>query len=272
MALTSPIIYATLAGSRLYGLEDDNSDVDLCLFHVDPIDTRLGLFKAKPNVTLYYVPNEAIALVNRNCPGPKVLDVQSTDIVEAFKLALEGNPNMVELMFSPVGMYRICMDTSTLRMTDWEHKLAWLFDKPERLITQQYIEKCLGYARSQYDAGLITFDAPTRKLGAARKALVDRWGFDTKAASHAYRLAAMARDAISDRTVLPLKPGVKTLCRRIKAGELARELVRDIIEDTLEEAEAYLKSASRECLPRRANTELYNNQLVNFLLAYHEKS
>jgi hypothetical protein len=33
-----------------------------------------------------------------------------------------------------------------------------------------------------------------------------------------------------------------------------------------------LKSASRECLPRRANTELYNNQLVNFLLAYHEKS
>ncbi len=108
-----------LTGSRLYGYHTDTSDYDYIEVWKDPIDSLIGfnpIMKTKQNIT-------------------DGIDVTCYGLRHFISLALDGNPNILDILFSHIWYYN----------TD-----EWLqiYEHRQFFISQQAIAKFRGYAIS----------------------------------------------------------------------------------------------------------------------------
>jgi predicted nucleotidyltransferase len=113
------IEYQAVIGSRAYGLAHENSDWDLRGWYLPPIDETLGLKEAPEQVS---VPGE---------------DTVYYEIKKLIRLALQGNPNILEILWSPQ------VRRSTV-LSDW------LLSRRGDFLSQRLRNTHLGYAMEQF--------------------------------------------------------------------------------------------------------------------------
>lgn len=179
----SRFIFGVTRGSQVYGTATPESDIDtlavLCEERLAEYAYRQMQGQGLPATT-----ETKVALG----------DATRMDLLNFVRLSLDGNPNIVEVWFTPERHFT-CND---IRIVHSLHELA------PQLLTKRLLFKVLGYANSQL-ALIDRHDRPTGRLGEARKAIVEKYGYDTKAAAHVYRLLTTGLDITRcGKILLPL--------------------------------------------------------------------
>ena len=193
--------YLTITGSVAYGISSNTSDLDLMGITIEP---KACIF---PNlVGNIYKFDQCDSFENFNRTGiidkdkSRNYDVSIYGLVRAFTLMEEGNPNMVEMLFTP----RECV----LHSTPLAEKIRL---NRELFLSKRFAMKCKSYGFSQ----LQKLDrTPIGK----RLQTVQKYGWDTKYQSHVYRLILNA-EQILETGELDLQKNAELL-KYIKEGNV----------------------------------------------------
>lgn len=142
------------AGSKLYGLETTNSDLDIRGVFVAPLDYVVGAKTIRK-----------VKINNRD------LDLVLWEVRHFADLCLKGSPNVVETLF--VG-----------KEMGWRSDLWSDFPlEPKRLLSKNVKNSFLEYSNSQ-----LKKSKTKTQNGTGRASLIEKHGYDTKFVSHAFRL------------------------------------------------------------------------------------
>jgi len=214
------------AGSMVYGTSVEGSDIDLRGVAVPPAKYILGLenfeqrVQEEPDRTIY-------------------------GIHKWFKLAAIGNPNILELLWTPENYF--------VKRTDLGNQLIEWRD----MFLGKHVKKpYFAYASAQLSR--IKKLNKNANTNPKRVVLVEKFGFDTKAASHAVRLMRMCFEILTEG-ILHVQRYDNRELRAIREGEwpytrLLKEIER--IENLVDEA--LLKTD----LPSKVDRDLINERLM----------
>lgn len=210
--LRGRIVLATFVGSKSHNTyvppgegDDSIDDIDITAICVPPPHKVYGLEPWKET--------EQIQLDE--------WDVVVHSITKATKLMLKGNPNMLALLWSKPE-HRLVV----------EHCMLDYFDQRLIFSTKQVVRAFRGYAGEQFRK--MTSAQPYQGyMGAKRKRLVDRFGYDTKNAAHLIRLLNMCRQYMLEGKLYvwreePEVGGDAERIRAIKRGEFTLGEVQDM--------------------------------------------
>lgn len=186
-----------LVGSHLYGLQDEQSDMDFGAIFFD---------RAK-HVDPFYNDN----VTNTNSTN----DYYAHDLAKYARLLHKGNPNLVDLVFV----------TPVQRSAPVTHFIGVVRD---HVIHQGLLRAYYGYAQSQAKRGFLyrTRENPQRL------AQVEKLGYDPKFVSHLLRLCFQGRKMLEQGTYPSLHyyPDAQEFLREVKRGELTLEQAEQVVE------------------------------------------
>jgi predicted nucleotidyltransferase len=134
------------------------------------------------------------------------------EIKKFFGLLLKNNPNVLALLW--------------LRPGDYIHIHPYgqrIIDNKELFSSQEAYYSFVGYARGQLHR--MTHNACEGYMGAKRKALVEKFGYDTKNAAHLIRLLAMGIEFLSTGELRVFRHD-RDMLKSIKKGEWSLEKVK----------------------------------------------
>ena len=119
------------------------------------------------------------------------------EIRKFLRLLAKGNPNVLSMLWMKPEMY---FDVQSLAFdggpchNGWAQKL--LIENRKLFLSKRLYHSFSGYAYGQLKR-MTQYDSPYRGyMGAKRKALVDKYGYDTKNAAHLIRLLRMGVEAL----------------------------------------------------------------------------
>lgn len=165
------LLYETIAGSRLYGTNREDSDTDLRGVVLEPIESIIGL---GPNFEQQELPGDHVRY------GFK----------KFLKLALENNPNILDIFFAPKEYWI----TST---PIWEN----IYERRHEFLSQRLRMRYIGYARSQ-------FHKLTHSLeGVTDTSKLSKTHYKPKHAAHLLRLCCQAETILTTGTFSPVLEG-----------------------------------------------------------------
>jgi len=191
----------------------------------DSIDDKdiLGICFAEPNVYL--------GLHNFEQKEKKYKEWDSVvyEIRKAFRLLLKQNPNILSLLWVD-DIHRI--------YTSEVGKL--LLENRDMFSSKQAYHSFVGYAYSQlHRMEHCNFNG---YMGAKRKALVERFGFDVKNACHLIRLLRMGIEFLTEGRLIIARPDAEEL-KEIKKGKWTLQQVKKESDHLFDLAkEAYVRS------------------------------
>jgi predicted nucleotidyltransferase len=172
------LIVAAFIGSKSHGTyvppEDDNAidDIDIMGVFMPPLDSLIGLNKIehwhKMDGELDLVFNSASKFVH---------------------MCIKGSPNVMPLLYLEKEQFLM----ATEFFGDLYHNRA-LF------MSMHVGNRFMGYADSQLQD--MRVHETNRKMGDKRKKLVEKYGYDVKAAAHALRLLTMAAEIYSTGLII----------------------------------------------------------------------
>ena len=139
------------------------------------------------------------------------------------RLLAQGNPNVLMLLWLDPPFYLKITEAGQL-----------LLDHRRVFVGRQVYPAFVGYARSQLHK--MTHCAFQGYMGAKRKALVKKYGFDCKNAAHLIRLLRMGAEFLRDGKLYVRRSDAEQLLR-IKRGEWSLEQVQAEAERGFREAE-----------------------------------
>lgn len=175
--LNGKLILGGFTGSLTYGTSVETgefSDIDLMGVFVPPLDHYLGL------------PEDSSRQTIRIDDPP--FDVVLYEARKFIAMLENANPNVLIMMWNrPEDMLLV---TSEGRL---------LIENRDLFLSKKVAQTFSGYAAAQLAKmkASIGQNVPTRDLGAKRKALIERYSFDTKNASHLLRLLAMGEEILT---------------------------------------------------------------------------
>jgi hypothetical protein len=156
-------------------------------------------------------------------------------------LVVAGNPNLLVPLYAP--------ESSVYASTDLGVELRAL---APAIVSQQAVRRFLGFLDSQVDQ--LKGEGRKHRIP-VRTELIEKWGFDTKAASHAYRLGAEAVELAEDGTLtLPMRSPDREQALAIKTGGVSLEDVFAEVADLRARAAGAL-DAGRTLLRPSADVE-----------------
>lgn len=233
------LIYKSISGSRLYGTSIDDSDVDIRGVCFEPMECIIGLGNFEQYI--------------QNSNGK---DITIYGLKKFVKLALENNPNILELLFSPdTG------DTCLFTSSDWIRHLRKDF------LSKKIATKFYGYITSE----LSKISGIHRNLeNNKRKELFDKHGYDTKAASHVIRLAYEGIKLLEDGEIIfPLR--IADVLKKIKLGYFSTSEYNGILNSYLE---MFRKAEENTKLPTNPNYQKIQNYIMELyrchIVAYYD--
>jgi len=196
------IIHAFIGGSALHGIKlEGTDDVDLYAVYIEEPSLALGLEGMEHFVA---------------STSPQTRPNITTD-VEAMcyslrkwaKLAAAGNPTILHFLFTPAGQ--------------GENEWASILDHRQVFLARTHSRKYLGYAEAQ-------LKRMTGARGAGRHGqrpeVIEKWGYDTKAAMHTLRLLYEEIELMRDGWVtLPRAPEERELLLEVRRGEWSEDRV-----------------------------------------------
>jgi len=239
------LIYKVRTGSVMYGTHTKDSDEDYGGIFMPPVDYVVGLkrcdqvqFSTKPSSKNY-----------KNTPDD--VDYTVYSLPKFIKLAMDNNPNIVEYFFAN--------ENCVMECNEYGKRLK---DAYPLFISKRAYHTFKGYAYSQLRKLEVKKENMT-----GRTELAERFGFDTKFASHTVRLLLECQQLLIEGMIyMPLPQN--NLVRDIKLGVYGLEWVIDkshMLEALVDEA--YNKSM----LQHSANIEAINKLQIELLGDYWEE-
>lgn len=251
------LIFATLAGSHLYGTETPESDVDIRGVCLAPPCVLLGLqgfeqFQPKGETAIAY---------SKSQDFPVSDDVTIYSLNKFFALCLNANPNILELLFTPgwtelyadgywqdiVKNRHLFLSTKIVhtfagyaysQLSRIQRHYKWLKTPPEKPDPYEYglndtVEGAHHWEsatmKSAYQNQLKNFQSYKtwrENRNPKRAALEAMYGYDTKHAMHLYRLIIEATELLKDGTLtLPLQPDTRAFLKQVQEGAIPYEEV-----------------------------------------------
>lgn len=157
------VLFKTRSGSHLYGTNTPESDEDFIEVYLKEPEWYIGLTAVDDPKGKMTVSDD--------------VDTTRFEFRHFLRLCLAYNPNVVEVLQSP-------------DIVEQSEAAAILHANRHRFISKRSIKALVGYCvRMRAD---VEEHWRTGKQGTKRKALIEQFGYDTKAASHAWRLACTA--------------------------------------------------------------------------------
>lgn len=200
------------AGSDLYGLKVDDkpSDTDLMGLAIAPKSHVIGLGKFE------HLVHRTAAEGERSGPGDT--DTTVYDLRKWMRLALSGNPTVLQLLF-----------VSPAQCTTWGAVAeAIVTELPDLVVARSCGRAFLGYLKQQ--KGRMDGTRGGRRKP-ARAGLISAHGYDTKYAMHAIRLGLQGEELLkTGRLSLPMRPEHRDVCLRARRGEMTLREAIAIVE------------------------------------------
>lgn len=159
--------YEAICGSIAYGVNSDNSDMDIHAITTPPIDWVFphltgkipGFGKAPPSFENFQ--QHHIIVDDKN------YDVAIYSTVKLFSLAMENNPNILDMLWVP--------ENCITHIDDVGHHIR---QNRKNFLHKGAFHRFKGYAHQQFK----------RLETSNRKELIEKYGYDTKFAYHIVRL------------------------------------------------------------------------------------
>jgi predicted nucleotidyltransferase len=204
------IQFECVMGSHAYGTQSDDSDQDIYGFTIPPkgriFPHTKGLiprFDDCPTFGQYQKHHIDM--------DGKEYDFQIYGIIKYFKLIMDNNPNMIDSLFVP----QECIT----HMTEVGRILR---RNRKKFLHKGSYHRYRGYAHSQ----LSDMD---RDREGSRKEIVEKHGYDTKAAYHVVRLVLQAEEILTEGD-LHLRRN-KDILKNIRNGEWSHDRVEEYFHD-----------------------------------------
>jgi len=236
--LPDNLLFLAYRGSIAHGMyvpgsnPDSIDDKDLIGGFIAPETYYLGLQPAKVTRERFY----------------KEYDCVFYEIKKLISLLLNGNPNVLGVLW-----------TSEQYMIYQSDFFKILKANRELFFSKKIYHAFIGYARSQLKR--MTHHAFEGYMGEKRKALVKKFGYDTKNAAHLIRLLTMGIEFLTEKTLFVERKFDAKYLMDIKRGKYGLEEIEKRSEVLFETAEqAYIKSD----LPTVPDYDAINKLLVTF--------
>lgn len=222
-------ILRTVVGSGVHGIAiEGTDDHDEMGVFVEPPDRVVGLAGTLDHHLFRTQPEG-----HRSGPGD--VDLIRYSLRKYVRLAIRGNPTVLVPLFAQGDDVLICS-----RLGQELRDLAPL------IVSQQAGHRFLGYMHNQRER---MEGRGKQNRVPNRPELVERYGFDTKYASHALRLAIQGWELMTTgRLELPMRAYWREQVRDVKTGRVGRGEVLQTIQHYEERLQALL--ASGECAIR----------------------
>lgn len=233
-----------LAGSIIHGLSvDNNSDRDELGICVEPFEHFFGLRDRFEQYTHRTQPTGVRS-------GPGDLDLTIYSLAKWTRLALDGNPTILTMLFLP--------RWAILEITPIGEELLTLAPK---FLSPALFTSYIGYMVQQRQRLTKRVKMPKRPE------LIEKYGYDTKYASHMIRLGHQGLElARTGKLSLPMEEGVRNHIRDIRQGKLTELEV--IKESTL--LEYYLQQEKQANKLPPADVATIERFVINAYLSTHE--
>jgi predicted nucleotidyltransferase len=243
--LKTNTILLVYGGSTAYGTDINNeeykSDVDLRGFAIPPGNYFYGL----ENFEAYHSPE-----------GAKT-DIVIYSLQKYTHLALQNNPNVLEILF-----------------TKPEHLMMWtdfgqeLINIRHQFLSKQFFMRTNGYAKGQYHEMIQNGGKPTHGQGnPVRMANREKYGYDTKAASHLIRLMNEGIEVLETGNLTVYRPE-RELLIDIKLGKYKFEEVMEMYRELDKKLyDAYKNSK----LPEKPNFDKINKFTIELTKKFLRK-
>lgn len=206
-------------------------DKDLMGVCIPPIDYYYGLKTFGSRGTMEIKQNE--------------WDIILYELIKIIQLLEKGNPNALSLLWLQPKYYLKVTESGQL-----------LINNRNLFVGKHVYHSYVGYARGQLHR--MTHLSYKGYMGAKRKRLVEKYGFDTKNASHLIRILRQGIEFLSDGEVRVLRNDAQELLE-IKAGEWSLEKIKVEAERLFTAAEtAYIHSK----LPVKPDHEKINKLCI----------
>ena len=228
-------ILRSVVGSGVHGIAiagtDDHDEMGV---YIEPPEYLLGVEKHREDYIWRTQPEGARS-------GPGDTDLVLYSLQKYLRLAIKGNPTVMLPLFAPAESLVI---TSALG--------AELRALRASFLSQQAVERFLGYMHSQHERML----GQSRRNVPNRPELIERYGWDVKYGSHAFRLAHQGLEiASTGHLTLPMPVAERERVLSVKRGEVPRDEVSAEI-GALEARVRDLLDTGRTPLPATADFAL----------------
>lgn len=232
-------ILTAYRGSISHGMylgRDSIDDRDLMALCVLPIDYYFGLSEFGSRGTREIKDGE--------------WDVVVYDIKKAIGMLLNGNPNILSLLW-----------TDPKYITHITREGQMLLDYRHVFVGKHVYKPFVGYAYSQLHK--MEHGAYQGYMGEKRRELVNQFGYDTKNAAHLIRLLRMCREFLGNGELIVERPDADELLA-IKRGEWGLEAIKREAEREFASCKAaYEKSR----LPETGNKAGANRLLIDIIIS-----
>lgn len=201
------IILRGLVGSTAHGTGiDGQEDRDEMGIFVEPPENVCGLSPIEHYI--YRSQPEGVR------SGPGDLDLTIYSLRKFTRLAVQGNPSILLLLWLPTYMIR-------------EPIADRLIEMKESFVSQEAGKRFLGYLVSQR----MRFTGERAKT-VSRPELVEKYGYDTKFAMHALRLGLQGAELLTERRIsMPVHEPDRTTLLSVRHGEVTKtEALRLILD------------------------------------------
>jgi hypothetical protein len=192
-------ILRTVVGSGVHGIAiEGTDDHDEMGVYIEPPEYVVGIGRPRDHYVYRTQPEGARS-------GPGDTDLVMYSLRRYLGLATKGNPTALLPLFAPAD--------AVLVLTPLGEELRAL---GPAFLSRRAVHRFLGYLESQHRRLL-----GERGGAPARPELVSRYGYDTKYASHALRLAHQGLQILCEgRLTLPMPEPARERVRQIKRGEV----------------------------------------------------
>ena len=210
----------------------ESADIDLIGAYVGAKEHYLGLSKA-----------------DHWMPENMQLDIKMYELRKYMRLLLKQNPSLIETLFLKV-----------------EHMVIWtpafwdIMKARKYIISKKAFDSFSGYARGQMHR---MEERETKgRMGAKRKELVEKFGYDPKNASHLIRLLKMSIELLKTGEMEVARTTDAEMLRAIKRGEWALEDIKALAEQLFEQAE---RAKERSTLREKPDEKLVEQMTVSIV-------
>jgi predicted nucleotidyltransferase len=220
------VILLATVGSTLLGMETKDSDVDEMGICVETPAQLLG-FSPFEQDTYRTVVDRTGKIDAKSEPGD--IDLVLYGLRKFVRLAVGGNPNLVQMLFIPKQMTQIYTELAAELQS-----IAPLF------ISKRTVKAFSGYMEAQKQRLLNQRGG----MDVNRRDLVEKYGFDTKYAMHVLRLGKQGVEiGKNGKLQFPASPETVKFYRQVRTGEYSLPEVIQFVARYEEELQHYIQYA-----------------------------
>ena len=227
------LLFMHVSGSRLYGMNREDSDYDIRGVTLAPKEYWVGAKKFEQFQAGY--PEEGI-------------DFVIYDFRKWLHLTQEVNPNVVETLYVTTDNPNVVFES-----------VHWGFfrNAAKNLINQRAYVGYKGYATQQLKKMVVKHGNKT-----GRHDIVDEYGFDLKFAAHGFRLARQGYELLTTNNITFPRPDAEVL-KSVRYGQIYKPNDLDqCVADLTREQELLDEALAKTVLPKKSDFDRYNNLLV----------